>query len=198
MSQIRTTSLALVLLSLFVLPLSGCGDRNSQADLNPITGKHSDPAWLPTGHTIAEQDHGYTCTECHGEDLSGGISQVACTKCHLGNQFVVHPLRWGQYAYALHSQFVNQNGSASCAVAACHGTDLKGVAGSGPSCSSCHLGGPTSAHPIGWSKDMVSLHPGYIGTYPTSACATAVCHGTDLKGVFLSGPACNTCHPDFQ
>ncbi|QEM68541.1 hypothetical protein FO488_10415 [Geobacter sp. FeAm09] len=198
MSQIRTTSLALVLLSLLVFPLSGCGDRNSQADLNPSTGKHSDPAWLPTGHTIAVQDHGYACTECHGDDLSGGISRVACTTCHLGNQQQVHPLKWGQYAYALHSQFVKENGSTSCAVASCHGTDLNGVAGSGPSCSSCHLGGPTSAHPQEWNKDIISLHAGYIGTYPASSCATAVCHGTDLKGAFLSGPGCTTCHPDFK
>jgi hypothetical protein len=198
MSQIKTPSLFLALLSLLIFQLCGCGDINNQADLNPATGKHSDPAWLPTGHTSAVQDHGYSCTECHGEDLSGGISKVACSNCHLGNQQQVHPLKWGSFAYALHSQFVNQNGSSSCAVASCHGADLKGVAGSGPSCSSCHLGGPTSAHPQAWNSDIISQHPGYVGNYPASSCATAVCHGTDLKGVFLSGPGCGICHPNFQ
>jgi hypothetical protein len=198
MPQIKTPLLFLVLWSLLLIPLSGCGDPNGQADLNPVTGKHSDPAWLPTGHTSAAKDHGYSCTVCHGEDLGGGISKVACTKCHLGNQQKVHPVRWGAYAYALHSQFVGQNGSASCAAASCHGTDLKGVAGSGPSCSSCHLGGPTSAHPQSWNSDIISRHPGYVGNLPAGSCATAVCHGTDLKGVFLSGPSCGSCHPNFQ
>ncbi len=197
MSQIKTSSLAIAtLLSLFVMALSGCGDRNSLADLNPVTGKHA-ADWLPKGHTVAVKDHGYACTECHGDDLGGGISKTACTKCHLGNQQMVHPLKWGKFAYALHSQFVNQNGSSSCAVASCHGSDLNGVAGSGFSCSSCHLGGPTSAHPQAWNRDIISLHPaGINGSF--ISCATAVCHGTDLKGVFLSGPACNTCHPVFQ
>lgn len=197
MPQITTRYLMLVLVSLLVLPLFGCGDRNPQADLNPATGKHSDPAWLPAGHTAAVQDHGYSCTECHGADLSGGISQVACTSCHLGNARQVHPAGWGQFAYALHSQFVKQNGTASCAVASCHGSDLGGVSGSGPSCSSCHLGGPLSAHPQSWNADIISFHAGYGSSYPTSACATAVCHGTDLKGVFLSGPGCNACHTNL-
>jgi hypothetical protein len=184
-------------MSLLILLVGGCGDLNSRVDLNPVTGKHTDPAWLPAGHTAAVKDHGYSCTECHGADLSGGISRVACTSCHLGNQRQVHPLNWGSYAYALHSQYVAQNGSSGCAVAACHGADLKGVAGSGPSCSSCHMGGPTSVHPQGWNRDIISLHAGYVGTYPASSCATAVCHGGNLKGVFLSGPSCNNCHPNL-
>ncbi|MBJ6726923.1 hypothetical protein [Geomesophilobacter sediminis] len=196
MPQIIRALLAVLLLAP-VAVLTGCGDRNSQADLDPATGKHA-PGWLPGGHTVAAQDHGASCTECHGEDLGGGISRVACTNCHLGSERQIHPAQWGAYAYALHSQFVKQNGTASCAVASCHGTDLNGVSGSGPSCSSCHLGGPTSAHPQAWNSDIVSLHAGYGANYQSSACATAVCHGTDLKGVFLSGPACNSCHNNFQ
>lgn len=192
MSQIRTTFLALCLL-LLVFALSGCGDKNSQGDVNPVTGAHS-YIWLTSaGHPVVAKAQINSCAECHGGDFKGGISKVACTQCHLGNQFEVHPLLWGQYAYALHGGYVKQNGTAGCSNLNCHGTDLAGVAGSGPSCSSCHMGGPTSSHPLAWNAD-ITLHASYVGQNGTSSCRSIVCHGSNLQGVFLSGPSCNACH----
>ena len=193
MSQIRKTSLALgLLLLLFVSVLSGCGDSNSQANLDATSGKH--PAgWLPTGHKTAAQAHPETCTECHGSDFTGGISKIACTECHLGNQESVHPLQWGHFAYALHGSYVTINGTASCANALCHGTNLDGVGGTGPSCTSCHIGGPTSFHPVEWNTNFV-LHGSYVGQNGTASCRNTACHGANLQGVFLSGPSCNICH----
>ena len=208
MSQIKSISLILCLLfSLALLALSGCGDKNSQTDFSSNSGAH--PAgWLtpaPSLHGKVANNQVATnkvnCTECHGDDFLGGISKVACTKCHLGNDRQVHPLQWGQFAYALHGSFVQQKGTASCANVSCHGSDLTGVAGSGPSCTSCHLGGsPTSSHPAGWNTtaDFTSgqqpLHAQYVGSNGTTACRNAVCHGANLQGVFLSGPSCNACH----
>lgn len=201
MSQIMKTSLALAMLAfLCALSLAGCGDKNSGSDYDSDAGKHP-PGWLPGDHVGAAQAHLDTCSDCHGANFTGGISKVACTQCHLGDQTHVHPLQWdlhGSFTYALHGGYVQQNGAAACSNAFCHGTNLEGVTGSGPSCTSCHLGGPLSAHPVEW-KNEIALHGGYVlqqGTRgpPNQGCRNVTCHGADLQGVFLSGPACNDCH----
>ncbi|MBC8016990.1 MAG: hypothetical protein H7X83_00525 [Verrucomicrobia bacterium] len=204
MSQIRIPSLALgLLLSLSFIVLSGCGDKNSKADLDPTSGKHP-ASWLPADHAIAANNHSDACTECHGGDFSGGISNIACTKCHLGNQGKVHPVLWGQFAYALHGAYVKTNGTARCAAASCHGTTLSGVAGSGPACLSCHMGSNTAIHPLTWiprfttapgiSPTNLPDHGAYVNNNGSAACVNAVCHGTDGQGVFLSGRSCRACH----
>lgn len=199
MSQVRKISLSpFLLLSFLAFVLAGCGDTNPQGtNLDIATGKHPSN-WLPSGHSTEAKAQMETCAQCHGANFLGGISKIACTQCHLGNQNSIHPERWGNFAYALHGNFVNLNGTTSCANANCHGTDLTGTAGgsgrTGPSCTSCHLGGsPTSAHPTDWVGD-VRLHGGFALARGTSSCQNAVCHGPDLKGVFLSGPSCSTCH----
>jgi hypothetical protein len=121
---------------------------------------------------------------------------VSCTKCHLGSKEAVHPLLWGQYAYARHKSYVAINGTSTCSNAACHGPALAGVAGSGPSCATaCHLGGVPAKHPAVWAQ--YSSHANYVKVNGNSytSCSTAACHGTDAKGVFLSGPSCYQCHP---
>jgi hypothetical protein len=204
MSQINRTSLAPVILSMLLLLsllLAGCADKNSQSDLDPVGGQH--PAnWLPDGHKAAALAHILTCAECHGDNFGGGISKVACTQCHLGNQFSVHPNQWGQFAYALHGSFVKLNDptAATCANALCHGSKLDGVGGTGPSCALCHLNGNKfSAHPVDWNTlaDLTSpvpKHAAFVGSNGTTVCGNIVCHGQNLQGVFLSGPGCNACH----
>lgn len=195
MSQVRKISLPpFLLLPLLLFMLAGCGDTNSQGtNLDTATGKHPS-GWLPSGHTTEAKAHMDTCADCHGADYLGGISKIACTQCHLGNQKSFHPIQWGNFAYALHGNFVKLNGTTSCANDNCHGADLRGVIGSGPSCTQCHLGGPTSKHPVAWSTKIV-LHKDYVALYGSTSCRNSFCHGPDLKGVFMSGPSCNTCHP---
>lgn len=207
MSQIRIPSLALgLLLSLTLIALSGCGDKNSQADLNQTSGKHP-ASWLPTDHSVAANDHAEACTECHGSDLTGGISKIACTKCHLGNDKKIHPILWGQYAYALHGAYAKSNGTDRCANTSCHGATLDGVNGSGPACMSCHMGSNTAVHPLTWIPKYTDVRPGrtiyptnlpdhgtYINTNDAAKCTTSVCHGEGGVGVFLSGRSCRACH----
>lgn len=138
MSQIRISSLFPgLLMSLALFLVSGCGDKNSQADLDPLLGTHS-AEWLPLGHKNSANENIEACTECHGSDFSGGISTISCTKCHLGDYRSVHPIEWGNDVIARHKYYATQNGTTSCANIYCHGADLSGVVGSGPSCSSCH------------------------------------------------------------
>ena len=205
MSQIKRTSPASAILSMLLLfslfLLAGCGEKSAQSDLDPVTGQH--PAgWLPTGHMVEAKAHIETCASCHGADFRGGISTVACTRCHLGNQLSVHPNQWGQFAYGLHGSFVTLNDpvATTCANGNCHGANLDGIGGTGPSCALCHLNGNKfSAHPADWNTlaDFTSLvpkHAAFVGSNGTSACSNIVCHGQNLQGVFLSGPGCNACH----
>lgn len=131
----RLSSLAVLLLGL--LFLSACGTANSQAPFDADAQKHA-ADWMPQGHRAAVQNTGTAaCQECHGEDLSGGIAKVSCTRCHLGGALSVHPAAWeGSAILTLHGQYVVANGSDSCKNTVCHGDTLRGV--SGPACNSCH------------------------------------------------------------
>lgn len=82
MSQIARHKLH-VITALFTLTLLvGCGsDPNPQANFNPDTGLHA-AGWSPTGHRDAARNNVASCTDCHGDDYSGGISKVSCWDCH--------------------------------------------------------------------------------------------------------------------
>lgn len=189
MSQIRTAIIAGALLT--ALSLSGCGDDNSRSVFHAESGKH--PSGWVDKHSASAKADLETCIDCHGENLDGGISKVACTNCHLGNGLAIHPEQWGQYAYARHKSYVELNGTATCANAACHGPTLAGVAGSGDSCATaCHMGGIFAKHPAVWTQ--FSSHGNYVKANSLTGCSTAACHGIDSRGVFLSGPSCYLCH----
>ncbi|MBU5614905.1 hypothetical protein KOL99_18455 [Geomonas sp. Red51] len=216
MPQMTTKVLSFAVLGALALALSGCGDANPQAKFDPASGKH--PAnWLPTGHSVAAEEDISGCAECHGEDLrGGGIAKKSCmndpvsgTGCHAGSATSVHPVLWGQVAYVMHPGYVQANGSASCAVAECHGTDLLGGA-SAPSCGiNCHGGGTAAApqiHAWGGASATTSADiTGHIqwmanpfthvnGHFNYASCRNEFCHGANLQGVWLSGPACTKCH----
>ncbi len=141
MSYLTKTGILSVLLLVSLLVIVSCGSSssNSISVFDATTHSHPD-GWLPAGHMTAAQTDITTCEECHGQDLSGGISQVSCTTCHLGGPLDVHPASFNGYDWSLsgHGQYILTNGTASCSTDYCHGYDLKGVANSGPSCSSCH------------------------------------------------------------
>lgn len=195
MTTKKALAIALAVLALLgFLSLAGCGDQSSGSHYDPYLGKHPD-GWLPSGHAGPARQDFDSCRPCHGEDLNGGISKVACTKCHLDNPSLpVQPNNervHGPFGYALHAGFVQQHGAAACANVYCHGANLEGA--TGPSCTSCHMGGPSSAHPLAWAN-QINLHGGFVLANGTAGCRNAVCHGPNLEGVFLSGPGCNACH----
>ncbi|MEJ2254039.1 MAG: hypothetical protein P8Y75_06695 [Nitrospirota bacterium] len=138
--------LVLVLLALGAALLLACGDAREGATFDPISPEGGHPSgWLPEGHTVAAFMNLTDCSECHGVNFLGGISNVACTDCHLGNEVDIHPLAWDELVYARHAGYVETNGTSSCALGVCHGQSLTGVQDSGPSCvTACHLGDASS------------------------------------------------------
>ncbi len=194
MSQEAKVKITSLILLLGLLIPCGCTSQKNQSSTF-ADGSH--PAgWLPAGHMTAATTNLTTCTQCHGSDLSGGISQVSCTSCHIGTATSVHPVSWGTGSQIAlnHAPYVTANSDTSCHNTYCHGSTLSGVANSGPSCTSCHLGGVTSVHPADWSGSILTLHGVYAAANTTSACANMVCHGTNLGGVTGSGPSCTSCH----
>lgn len=189
MSQIKPSHLFVTLT--MALVLGGCGDKNDKAVFSPDSGHPS--GWALTHKTSAKADL-ETCVDCHGESLNGGISNISCKQCHIEGPTSKHPVAWGDYAYARHKAYVATNGTSSCANASCHGATLAGV-GTAPNCATkCHLGGAGKKHPADWPT--LSGHKTYLNGIAnvSTTCKTAACHGTDGKGVFLSGPACDQCH----
>lgn len=219
-------SLALVLLCwLLALTLAGCGDTNSKSDYEPERGEHPE-GWLPSGHAQAAYGHISTCTPCHGTNLRGGISQYSCAQCHavgtgapgggpIGSVTDVHPWGWGDFAYALHADYVRSRAQATggtgadeCATQFCHGANLEGgEGGAGPSCSSCHLGGPLNAHPRDWDRIFTSTpgvpvptilpeHGDYVNANGPERCNIRECHGSGEPGDTFINTArpCLACH----
>lgn len=111
------------------------------------------PGWfvLPTGGShggtatlnFIANDGTSSCAECHGADLTGGISKVSCfanpAGCHHG------PIRnWNTASVhgAEAKKAPGNSGFASCQI--CHGAGFSG-GGSGVSCFTCH--GVSAPHP---------------------------------------------------
>jgi len=190
-SIIKSTSCAVVALVLLIA--AGCGDPKSSS-FDPDRGKHK-TAWMPGGHslavTIATTSTGArlystdACSECHGADLSGGIANVSCSKCHLGGPTSVHPSTWDPL-YLTHGPSVSTGatGTALCANQYCHGTGLQGVAGSGPSCTSCHS---MPFDPLTLSCDACHRIPPDGSKFPNLA-------GKHAKHATSNKISCDICH----
>jgi predicted CxxxxCH...CXXCH cytochrome family protein len=192
MSQLRIRPvLGLIFLVLLII-ISGCS--SSKNENSPFSGGSHPSGWLPAGHMISAQTNIDACVACHGSDLEGGISHVSCTSCHLGGATSVHPLDWSEAILTTHGPYVAANTTSGCANATCHGTNLDGISGSGPSCTSCHLGGVMSGHPSSWADPIALNHAAYVQANGTSGCANDNCHGSSLTGVTGSGPSCTSCH----
>ncbi len=166
---------------------AGCSTANSPGGGSGGNVSHiaapgtSVPGWfvLPTGGL-----HGGTatlnyianggsssCAECHGADLSGGISKVSCfanaARCHHGP---VPNWAGGAVHGAVAKNAPGNSGFASCQI--CHGAAFSG-GGSGVSCFTCH--GVSAPHP---AKPWRSSSGGvtHTTTDPQNAVVCAQCH----------------------
>jgi predicted CxxxxCH...CXXCH cytochrome family protein len=108
------------------------------------------------------------------------------------NQTKVHRINWYPDVQLNHRAYAASNGTASCANASCHGSNLTGVAQSGPSCSTCHswpYNGSScgSCHGIPPSGTAFPNITGSHSVHTTLATATscAACHEGAGSGTAL-------------
>ena len=203
----------LPLLILFVGLLASCSTENPDA----VFGGHAED-WVCTHGTEAQQDPSQ-CTSCHGADYTGSGSVPGCFDCHLGTapNFSVHPDSWA-VTIADHQTFANDNSWTTCAVADCHGADLKGgsnpFCATGPTCFSCH---PTPGNHPPANHAMPNVAPTDHGpdakdSTVGSQLTCRNCHGlpqnnfdggfvtTAFLGVTVNNGACSAalCHPNSK
>jgi predicted CxxxxCH...CXXCH cytochrome family protein len=193
MSQIRKAAVLGSLLLMGALLIVSCGTSNSKSPFDADSGAH--PAgWLPKGHAdAAKADGSSTCMECHGSDLSGGISGVSCLSCHVnGSPFTL-------------------TGCTSC-----HATNRPGAHNTitghfAPSvtlpdgCNTCHngAGSGTLKHDNGTVDiSLLSLYSSNNGTIVHNSddtCSNVSCHGGQKTPNWLTGSInvptqCTSCH----
>lgn len=122
----------LLTLAAFCTALCSCGTANDAAPSLNAVGQHPSN-WL-SSHGAGYATYPDQCRQCHGQELTGGITGIGCSDCHLGPHPVPFP-----------SHRLNTNQTNDCAP--CHGATLQG-SGNAPSCTSCHILLPAGTVPV--------------------------------------------------
>lgn len=185
---------ALLFLALGVL-FSGCSNTNPESPLSLVDASGRHPAGWIDAHMAYAKPDGSLCMDCHGEDLSGGVSGVSCStgsyggqSCH-ANGPAFHPFDWVNKAATGNTWHANayqgglQIGGMDCED--CHTPPALDVG----KCVVCHftLGGSRS--PGGWTHGSAG-HEAYAGSPEETVCVT--CH--EVNNRYGHEPFCHNCH----
>ncbi len=165
-----------VLISIFLaLLVSGCSNSNENSGFSLVDQNGDHPSnFLSThpGYAVAEINQ---CTQCHGDDLMGGISNQSCflSACHHDpepNWVATPPAAQPHGASA--KAVPGSSGFISCQI--CHAVDFSG-GGAQVSCLSagCHGGAGQSPHPANWRTGGTYVH---TNTNEGNASVCAQCH----------------------
>ena len=196
MSQIMLMGRYSFLLFIVLLAVAGCSTSNDLAPFDSDAGAHASD-WVFAKHAAVSKANIESCMECHGSDLAGGMSGVACSQCHLNGSPItatgctschgnppsgsVAPNRAG--AHAAHNGLPNVTGV----------------------CSTCHqdAGSGTPKHDNGIvDMALLSVYNAKSGSIVLNAggtCSNVSCHGGQTTPVWLSGTInvdtdCTLCH----
>lgn len=172
------------LILLMVISIWGCSGANDSAIVLDSSGKHPG-GWVVAAnggsHPAAHLSAPGKCTECHGNDLKGGISKVSCFSadrngmtCHAQGPSG-HAAGWGLgSAHGAHakSAAIGADGLAFCTN--CHGTDYRGAGDIRKDCLRCHI---TAPHPVAanWRSAGAVTH---TDTVQSNAPACVGCHNS--------------------
>jgi predicted CxxxxCH...CXXCH cytochrome family protein len=223
MMRFHSALVKIILVPLSLTALVACsGKSGSGGAAVTLDANGNHPADWVQQHWIAyKQQNGGSrgvsantgCSDCHGSDLSGGISRVSCfsaslngISCHANADHTLgHPASWsdptssdfhGSATASFNGAMIKGNSALGSSCGVCHATGSNVTQfGSVPSCLStdpkwgisCHASSPAAA-----STGCVSCH----GTPPAGASAPnrAGAHAAHLS---LAGVTCNTCHSGF-
>ena len=155
---------------LLALLVTGCSSSTENTGLSLVDQNGDHPAsFLSThpGFAVADVNQ---CMPCHGDDLTGGISNQSCflSSCHHDPEpgWVVFPSGPPQGHGTSAKQAPGSSGFVACQI--CHADDFSG-GGAGVSCFLCH----TPPHPNGWRSFNVYKH---TDTDTGNAPVCAQCH----------------------
>jgi len=166
-----------VLFSFATLILVSCSKGNDV--ILDASGKHP-ASWVVSlnggNHPINYLTSPEKCQQCHGADLSGGVSKVSCfssslngISCHaVGPQG--HAAGWalpGAHGARAKAAAIGVNGIAFCKN--CHGIDYRGAGVAQKDCFRCHTTAPHAPKP--WSGT-----PNHATADTSNAPACAQCH----------------------
>lgn len=123
------------------------------------------------GKFVMEYGRGNCTTQCHGVDLKGGLSAVACNACH--NSLYPHAASWVQD----HGSAAKTSQNEACQI--CHGADYKKEL-DGQNCFSCHEDYPHAAPEV-WTPFSKGHGERVQLTRAKKTETCEACHGADLK-----------------
>jgi hypothetical protein len=174
----------------------------------------TDDDWINEHPSYVNENGGTDAcaSQCHGETLSGGLSEVSCTKCHLDFPTKHKETDWetkhgkrflGFYDEGEIDDSDEDSGSVTCSN--CHGTDLTGgvytsiEGNTAPSCFKCHASGP-HINSLGKLDSTWKKKENHAAAYLSGKDCTS-CHGDDYTGEDFDSdgeldiPSCYSCHP---
>ena len=188
----------MIFFALLTALVINCSSVNPDSPLALVDAEGNHPEGWMESHSQYAQPDGSFCTDCHGEDLAGGISSVSCftdsfqgQDCH-GNGPAFHPADW-----------LNKNASGSTWHADSYENGLL-INGfecvdchtppdiddpDGGKCLVCHFSIEGSRTPGGWTHG-VENHSSFSGSPEQAVCVT--CH--QINNGFGNGPFCHNCH----
>jgi predicted CxxxxCH...CXXCH cytochrome family protein len=182
--------LAIVFLSLLTVAilLVTCTKNRNPIDYQTHPKGWNDPASANFHGRPYLADSLGGCTGCHGADLSGGKSGVACTQCHATYP---HPTGWNDTTSThFHGPVALPDSGRTCQ--SCHGANYQGGI-SGVACYRCHA---TYPHVSGWN-DSTSAAFHALPSILDSTGACKLCHGANYRGI-APGTNCFDCHSYFH
>lgn len=181
MPQMIKPLILAVLVSGALLALAACSSpNNGPSGFNTDTGKHA-PQWN-NDHRTAFLSNPAICTDCHGADLKGGVSNVSCFSASISGM-------------ACHANGPNGH-SASWSSPDAHGAIAKGAPGT----------------TFGFSLCQICHGNDFVGGFAQRSCLnTTGCHGANVNAPHSpkpwrgatrthtntdpgNAPVCATCH----
>lgn len=190
------TLLAVALLAAATV-LTGCSEVNPASPLALLDASGNHPQGWAVVHGSYAFPDGAICTECHGDNLDGGISGVSCSTdsfngqaCH-ANGPAFHPPQWlDKNAVGFHGD-AYASGSSLCAL--CHDPGNP-TTPPGYNCLDCHFsqdGTQRVPSGSGYSHgDSTTAHQQFLGTADGDVCIA--CH--QINAGFGYQPTCHNCH----
>jgi len=196
MSQIAITARLVTSICAVLLVVAGCGTPNEKSPFDADAQNHA-ADWIYAGHAGAAQANVTSCSECHGEDLRGGISEVSCSECH--------PKGPSPMTGCTSCHGNPPNGTTYPNIGGVHSQHYAFQYGSGV-CGSCHdnAGSMTPKHYNGIVEVyMSSIYDAKSGTAVRNSdgtCSNVSCHGGQNTPGWASGTTidvstqCTACH----